>query len=65
VDLSVVAAFLLGQQAQTQLALAAKFARMNADNARATAQLVDAASKNIERAANLASGVGQNLDVSV
>jgi hypothetical protein len=64
VDIAAITAALAGQQAQTQLALAAKFARMNADNAKSVAELVDAASRNLEKLANLAAAVGQDLDIS-
>jgi hypothetical protein len=38
---------------------------MNADNERAVADLLDAAQKNAASLANLAAGVGGNLDISV
>jgi hypothetical protein len=53
------------QQAQTQFALAAKFARMNADNAKSVAQLVEAGAQNLQKAASTVAGLGQNVDISV
>ena len=50
---------------QVQLAVAAKMLRMSADSDRQVAQLVDSAQQNFDRLANVAAGIGQNLDVSV
>jgi hypothetical protein len=50
---------------QVQLAVAAKMLRMSADSAKQVAQLVDSAQQNFDRLANVAAGIGQNLDVSV
>lgn len=47
---------------QIQLAVAAKMLRTNADNAASAVKLVDAVEQNL---ANLAAGVGTNLDISV
>ena len=47
------------------MAMAAKMLRMNADNAASIVQVLDAAQKNIASLANVASGVGQNLNISV
>lgn len=48
-----------------QMAMAAKMIKMNADAAGAITQVLDAAQQNINRLANVAAGVGQNLDISV
>ena len=47
------------------MAVAAKMLRMNADNAsRPSSQVLDAAQKNLQSLANVAEGVGQNLNIS-
>ena len=46
------------------MAIAAKMLRMNADNAASIVQVLDAAQKNIQSLANLAAGVGQNLNIT-
>jgi hypothetical protein len=51
--------------ASTQLALAAKMMRMNADAEASVAKLVDAAQQNLQQLAGVAAGLGQNLDISV
>ncbi|MGH6683262.1 MAG: hypothetical protein ACRECA_04930 [Pseudolabrys sp.] len=50
---------------QVQLATAAMMMRMNADNAQSVVQLINAAQKNAASLANVAAGVGQNLNISV
>lgn len=52
------------QMSQTQMAVAAKMLRMNADDAASIVKVIDAAQQNMSRLANLAAGVGQNVDVS-
>jgi hypothetical protein len=47
-----------------QMALAAKMLRMNADNASAIVQVLDAALKDLASPANVADGVGRNLNIS-
>jgi VCBS repeat-containing protein len=49
---------------QVQLAMAGKMLRMQVDSSRSAVQLIDAAQQNINRLANVAAGVGTNLDVS-
>ncbi|MGH6742601.1 MAG: hypothetical protein ACREDY_26820 [Bradyrhizobium sp.] len=63
--ISVVSAVVGAQMSQTQLAVAAAMMRMNANNAASVVQLVNAAEQNIASLANVAAGVGQNLNVSV
>jgi anthranilate phosphoribosyltransferase len=53
------------QMSQVQLAAAAMMMRMNADNAESVVQLINAAQKNAASLANVAAGVGQNLNISV
>ena len=61
---SIAAAFVAAQASQLQTAVAAKMLKMNADMASSAVQLVDAASQNLDRLANVAAGIGGNLDVT-
>jgi hypothetical protein len=62
-DVAALASSLVGAPVgQIQLAVAAKMLRMSADNAASVGKLIDAAQQS---AANLAAGVGANLDVTV
>jgi hypothetical protein len=64
-DIATIAADFIAQQAgQAQLAVAAKILRMNADSAANVAKLLEAAQQNLNRLANVASGVGASLDIS-
>jgi len=47
-----------------QLAVAARLAHMNGDQGAAVAQLLDAAQQSIDPLANVAAGIGTNLNVS-
>jgi hypothetical protein len=61
---SLAAALAGAQMSQVQMAIAAKMLRMNADNAASIVQVLDAAQKNIQSLANVAAGVGQNLNIT-
>ena len=61
----LASAFVAAQAGQTQLAVAAKMLRMNADAAQSVVKLLEAGQANIDKLANVAAGVGSNLDVSV
>ena len=61
---SIAAAFVGHQAAQAQMAVAAKMLRMNAQAGNDVAKLLQAAQQNFDHLANLASGVGENLDVT-
>jgi hypothetical protein len=64
-DTASLAAALVGAQAgSTQSVLAAKMLRMNADAEQAVAALLEASAQNLNRLANVAAGIGGNLDVS-
>ena len=63
-DASVISAVLGAQAGNARVDLAAKFMRMNADSSQAIAQMVEAAAQNTSSLANVAAGVGTNLDVS-
>ena len=61
-----LAAALTGAQASgAQMAMAARMIRMNADHAASIAKVLEAAQANLTSLADLAAGVGQNLDISV
>jgi hypothetical protein len=63
-DIASIASALVAQQAaQAQMAVAAKILRMNAQSADDAVRLLQAAEQNLDRLANVASGVGANLDV--
>jgi hypothetical protein len=63
-DLSLVSAFVGAQTGMLQLAVAARLARMNANQGSSVANLVDAAQQSFNPLANVAAGIGTNLDVS-
>ena len=62
---SIAAAFISAQAGQVQTAVAAKMLKMNADSAANVVKLLDAAQQNFSSLANVASGVGGNLDITV
>ena len=62
---SIAAAFIAAQASQVQTAVAAKMLKMNADSAANAVKLLDAAQQNLNSLANVASGVGSNLDITV
>ena len=65
-DTAALATALIGARiAQMQMAVAAKMLRMNADNASSVVKVIEAAQQNMDTLANVAAGVGTNLDVSV
>ena len=61
----LASAFVSASAGQTQLAVAAKMLRMNADADQSAVKLLEAGQANIDKLANVASGIGGNLDVSV
>jgi hypothetical protein len=61
---SLASAIMAARTSQIQMAVAAKMMRMNADAAKSVADLIDAATQNMSRLANVGAGVGQNLDIS-
>ena len=50
---------------QFQLAIAGKMLKMNTDAGHSAVKLIDAAQQNIDQLANVASGIGGNLDLTV
>ncbi len=61
----LASAFVSASAGQTQLAVAAKMLGMNADADQSVVKLLEAGQANIDKLANVASGIGGNLDVSV
>jgi hypothetical protein len=61
---SLAAALVGAQQGQIQMAAAAKMMKMKLGQDAAIAQLLEAAAQSINPLANVAGGVGQNLDVT-
>ncbi len=63
-DTSLLAALIGSQTGMMQLAVAARLAQMNADNASSVTKLVDAAQQSFNSLANVAAGIGTNVNVS-
>ncbi len=61
---SIAAALAGAQMSNVQMAIAAKMLRMNADAASGIVQVLDAAQRNLASLANVAAGVGQNLNIA-
>ena len=62
--MSLVTALVGAQSGATQLAMAADMARMNQQDSSSVVKLIDAAQQNINSLANVAAGIGTNLDVT-
>jgi hypothetical protein len=62
---SLAAALAGAQMSNVQMAMSAKMLRMNADSAASVAQMIDSAQQNMSSLANVAAGVGQNVNISV
>ena len=64
--MEALASALIGSNVgRAQLAIAATLLRMNADSAEQVAKLIQSAQQNFDRLANVAAGIGQNLDLSI
>ena len=61
---SLATAMVGAQMSQVQMAVAATMMRMNADSAKAVVQIIGAAQQNMQSLANVAAGVGQNVNIS-
>ena len=61
---SLAAALAGAQMSNVQMAIAAKMLRMNADAAASVVQILNAAEQNIQSLANVAVGIGQNLNIA-
>jgi hypothetical protein len=62
---ALATAFIDAQVGRAQLAVAAKLLQMDAANEQSVVGLIDAAQQNMDRLANVAAGIGGNLDISV
>jgi hypothetical protein len=62
---NLVSAILGARVGQAQLAIAAKMLQMEGVKEQSVVKLIDAAQQNMDRLANVAAGIGGNLDVSV
>ncbi len=63
-DLSLVTAMLSAQTGLMQLAVAGSMLKMNTENAASAVKLIDAAQQNLNSLANVAPGIGTNLNIS-
>jgi hypothetical protein len=61
---SLITALMGAQTGMVQLAVAARLMRMNADQGASVVKLIDTARQNFTSLANVASGIGTNLNVS-
>ena len=61
---ALASAFVGAKAAEVQMAVAAKMMKMNADAAKSVVQVIEAAQEHLTRLANVAAGIGQNLDIS-
>jgi len=61
---ALASAFVGAKIAEAQMAVAARMLRVNADAAASVVQVIDAAQQNMDRLANVAAGIGGNLDVT-
>ena len=64
-DTSLIAAAIGAQAGMTQLAVANSMLKMNSDNAASVVKLIDSAQQNMNSLANVAAGIGTNLNISV
>lgn len=62
---SLATAMVGAKTAQLQMAVAARMMRMNAGAEGAVVQVLEAAQQNLDRLANVATGVGTQLDVAL
>jgi hypothetical protein len=61
---ALASAFVGAKAAEVQMAVAAKMMKMNADAAQSMVQVIEAAQENLNRLANVAAGIGGNVDIS-
>ncbi len=62
---SIATALVGAQMSGVQLALAASMLRMNAENAGSIVKVIEAAQQNLTSLANVAPGIGQNVNIAV
>jgi len=61
---SLAAALVAVQMAKVQMVVAARMARMDAQQGQSVANLIASAEQNMNRVANLAPGIGTQVDIS-
>ena len=61
---ALISALVDSRVGQIQLGFAGKMLAMNLDAGRSAAKLIDAAQQNLNTLANVAAGIGTNLDVT-
>ena len=61
---SLATAMIGAQMSREQMAAAAAMMRMNADSAASVVKIIDAAQQNMQSLANVAAGVGQNVNIT-
>jgi hypothetical protein len=62
---ALASAMIAARVGEVQLAVAARLLRMDAQAAGTAAKLIDAAEAGADRLANVAAGIGANLDVTI
>jgi hypothetical protein len=62
---ALASAMIAARVGEVQLAIAARMLRMSADAAASAGKLIDAAEQNADRLANVAAGIGSQLDLTV
>jgi hypothetical protein len=63
-DMSLVSAILGAQAGMTQLAVANSMLKMNSEDAASVVKLIDGAQQSMNSLANVAPGIGTNLNIS-
>ena len=61
---SLAAALVTAQVARAQLAVATRLARMDAQSEQSVTNLISAAEQNMNRLANVAAGIGTQVDIT-
>jgi len=61
---ALASAFIGAKIAEVQMAVAPRMLRMNADAEASVVEVIDAAQQSMDRLANVAAGIGGNLDVT-
>ena len=61
---ALASAFVAASVGKVQLAAAGKMLEMQFDSGRSAVKLIDAAQQNIDRLANVAAGIGSNVDMT-
>jgi hypothetical protein len=63
-DMSLVTAALGAQSGLTQISLATSMLKMNADMGASVVKMIDGAQETMNSLANVAAGIGTNLDIT-